>query len=152
MDRSNKPSKITVLLLGGFCAYLAFVAIMMTVYDPLPSQRDWDDRQAFNLQQLSHIKLGQELDAIVSLMGEADFVEAKTLSGNPLQIMFYRTHHIKGDGITTKDECTPLLFANEKLIAFGQETYEQYAKADFTEPHTLTSKNANLADASPKLN
>jgi hypothetical protein len=149
MDRTNKPSKITVVLLGGFFAYLIFAAVMMANYEPTPGQKDWDDRQAYNLQQLSHIKLGQSLDDIVTLMGEADFVEAKTLAGKPLQIMFYRTHHIKGDGITTKDECTPLLFDNEKLIAFGQETYEQYARANLTNSPAMS---ATLADVNAKRN
>jgi hypothetical protein len=132
MNKKNKPSLLTLVLLGGFAAYLVFVAVMFSSYDPLPGEKDWDDRQAFNLQQLSHIKLGQSLDEIVTLMGEADFVEAKTVTGTALQIMYYRTHHIKGDGITTKDECTPLLFDNEKLIAWGPDTYQQYLNANIS--------------------
>jgi hypothetical protein len=156
MDRTNKPSKVTILLLGGFCAYLIFAAVMMTVYEPQPGQKDWDDRQAYNLQQLSHIKLGQTLDEIVTLMGEADFVEAKTFDGKTLQIMFYRTHHIKGDGITTKDECTPLLFDDEKLIAFGQDTFEQYVNASPREnAHVIERAAENsqrLAEVNSKVN
>ena len=33
--------------------------------------------------------------------------------------MFYRTQHVKSDGITTQDECTFLLFVNGVLKEIG---------------------------------
>ncbi|NQY87800.1 MAG: DUF3192 domain-containing protein [Colwellia sp.] len=33
----------------------------------------------------------------------------------PSTVMFYRTQHIKSNGITTEDECTFLLFVNGML-------------------------------------
>ena len=90
---------------------------------------DWEDRQAYNKAKLTEITLGIPVDQVKTLLGKADFSEAKTINNDTLQVLFYRTHHSKSDGETTRDECTPLLFKNNKLIAWGQDTYQQYLAA-----------------------
>ncbi|MBM7070997.1 DUF3192 domain-containing protein [Shewanella sp. 202IG2-18] len=32
----------------------------------------------------------------------------------------------------SKDECTPLLFINDKLVAWGEDTYQQYLDSEVT--------------------
>jgi hypothetical protein len=39
-------------------------------------------------------------------------------------VLFYRTHRRDGDGVTTKDECTPLVFKNGLLIGWGDAAYQ----------------------------
>ncbi|MCW3174335.1 DUF3192 domain-containing protein [Shewanella subflava] len=116
----------TFIIGGIFIAYLIFVAVVMFVYEPLPEDRAWEDRQAYNSQKITEITFGQSLEAIKKTFGRADFVEAKTGVDGQYQLLFYRTHHVTSDGITTRDECTPLLFKNNVLIAWGIETYQQY--------------------------
>ncbi|WP_408057215.1 DUF3192 domain-containing protein [Veronia nyctiphanis] len=41
------------------------------------------------------------------------------------KVLFYRTHYVKGDGHDTKDECTPVIFADEKLLGWGDEILSQ---------------------------
>ncbi|MGX9463221.1 DUF3192 domain-containing protein [Shewanella sp. A14] len=125
-------SKVTYIIGGIFISYLLFVAVVIFVYEPQPEDRAWDDRQAFNLQQMSDISFGQSLNEIRALLGRADFVEAKTAIDGQYQVMYYRTHHIKSDGETTKEECTPLLFRDNLLIAWGQDTEEQYFSVPIT--------------------
>ena len=43
--------------------------------------------------------------------------------------MFFRTQHVRADGLTTQDECTPLLFENDKLIAWGEGAYLSYQQS-----------------------
>ncbi|GAC13341.1 hypothetical protein GLIP_0695 [Aliiglaciecola lipolytica E3] len=92
------------------------------------SDMDWEDRQEYNKVQLTKIKLGDLKKTIVELMGPPDISEAKQVNGTQLQVMFYRTTWNQSDGITTQDECTPLLFENDKLIAWGEGTYQNYLK------------------------
>ena len=40
--------------------------------------------------------------------------------------MFYRTNHVKADGMTTQEECTALLFKNGLLSAIGNAAYESF--------------------------
>lgn len=123
-------SKVPVIIGFIFAAYLAFVAVVVLIYEPTPDDMDWEDRQAYNKAKLTEISLGTTLTEVKTLLGKADFSEAKIKhDGSLLQVLFYRTHHKKSDGETTRDECTPLLFKDNKLIAWGQDTYQQYLTA-----------------------
>ncbi|MCZ4337564.1 DUF3192 domain-containing protein [Shewanella colwelliana] len=122
-------SKVPVIIGSIFAAYLAFVAVVVLVYEPTPDDMDWEDRQSYNNAKLTELSLGQPLSEVKQLLGKADFSEAKTSSNQTLQVLFYRTHHSKSDGETTRDECTPLLFKDDKLVAWGQDTYQQYLSA-----------------------
>ena len=53
-------------------------------------------------------------------MGIPEFDELLVKNGKEHRILFYRTQRMKGDGSTTKDECTPLIFVNGELSGFGQ--------------------------------
>lgn len=130
-NNETMKSKAPMVIGGIFVSYLVFVAVIMFVYEPTPEQMDWDDRQAYNQGKLSEISLGQSLEQVRTLLGTADFSEAKTSENANLNVLFYRTHRSKSDGKTTKDECTPLLFKNNQLIAWGEDTYQQYLSAKF---------------------
>ncbi|MCG9696065.1 DUF3192 domain-containing protein [Shewanella sp. Isolate11] len=122
-------SKVPVIIGSIFAAYLAFVAVVVLVYEPTPEDMDWEDRQAYNNEKITEMKLGLPLAQVTSLLGKPDFSEAKTSDDASLMVLFYRTRHGKSDGETTRDECTPLLFKNDKLIAWGEDTYQQYLAA-----------------------
>ncbi|MGL4640081.1 MAG: DUF3192 domain-containing protein [Shewanella sp.] len=123
--------KSTAFVIFGciFAAYVAFVAVVALVYQPTPDEMSWEDRQLFINQTINHLSLGQNRAEITALLGNADFSEAKSINETQLLVLFYRTHHQQSDGVTTKDECTPLLFQDDKLIAWGNETYKQYLAA-----------------------
>ncbi|MCL1077911.1 DUF3192 domain-containing protein [Parashewanella spongiae] len=125
-------SKAPVVIGVVFTIYVIFVAITMMFYEPKIEDMDWEDRQSFNQQNLTHLNLGQHIDSIRARFGAADFSEAKHSNGKPMHVLFYRTHKGKSDGKTTKDECTPLLFIDNKLVAWGTDTYQQYIESEIT--------------------
>ncbi|MCH4295489.1 MULTISPECIES: DUF3192 domain-containing protein [Shewanella] len=118
--------KAPVVIGSVFAAYLAFVGVVAIGYEPTPENMDWEDRQVFNNKALAELVIGQDIASVRQLLGAPDFNEAKSVNDTALQVLFYRTHHEKSDGVTTKDECTPLLFKNNQLIAWGSDTYKQY--------------------------
>lgn len=119
-----------VVIGGLFAIYLVFVGIVMLTYESTPNSMDWDDRQVYNLQTISTLDLGQPKDEVFELLGQADFSEAKQGVEGALTVLFYRTHRKNSDGETTRDECTPLLFRDNKLVAWGTDTYEQYLSSE----------------------
>ncbi|MFQ6371227.1 DUF3192 domain-containing protein [Shewanella sp. YIC-542] len=119
-------SKVPLIIGTIFLAYLAFVAVVVFFYEPDPAEMSWEDRQLYNQQKLTELTLGQSGESIIHLLGRPDFSEAKISQGQAINILFYRTHQTQADGITTRDECTPLLFSNDKLIGWGADTYQQY--------------------------
>ncbi|WP_345859471.1 DUF3192 domain-containing protein [Shewanella algae] len=118
--------KAPVVIGSIFIAYLVFVAVVILFYEPKPEDMSWEDRQAYNQSKVTELLLGQTLEQTIETLGRADFSEAMQTHGQSLQVLFYRTQHVKSDGKTTKDECTPLLFADGRLQAWGEDTYQQY--------------------------
>ncbi|KFZ37187.1 membrane protein [Shewanella mangrovi] len=119
-------SKIPVIIGAIFLSYLAFVSVIMLVYEPSPEDMDWEDRQAYNRGKIGELYIGEQLTEVQKAMGNADFSEAKLANGKQLRVLFYQTQRKVADGQLTRDECTPLLFIDQQLVAWGEDTYQQY--------------------------
>lgn len=119
-------SKVIKRVAIGFTLYAAFAAAVLMYYPDSPDNMDWEDRQSFNKIQIAKLELGTSRLDILNLLGSPDISEAKTQGPAQLQVMFYRTQHNKADGITTQDECTPLLFKDDELVAWGEAAYQSY--------------------------
>lgn len=85
--------------------------------------QDWEERELTNRRAVQQLKLGENLDNITNTMGTADFNEIVLSGENKFNVLFYRTHRREGDGITTKDECTPLVFENQVLVGWGNDFF-----------------------------
>ncbi len=119
--------KVISRILLALAAYGIFVLLVVKFYDDSPSNMKWEDREAFNRQYIAAIKLDTfTFEQALAELGSPDITEAKRTERANLQVLFYRTQHVKSDGITTQDECTPLLFKNGLLTAIGSTAYEQY--------------------------
>lgn len=88
------------------------------------SESGWKSSQANNLKQINQLQLGVASDEIRTLLGTPDFSELFEKDGEQVLVLFYRTHHVKSDGLTTKDECTPLVFKNNQLTGWGDKAYK----------------------------
>lgn len=94
------------------------------------SHEYWEKQQDKNRALLANLGLGMTSEQVVTLMGTADFSEAysKNNSANTdqaIKVLFYRTQWAKGDGKTTKDECTPIVFRDNTLVGWGDTALGQ---------------------------
>ncbi|MFC4700039.1 DUF3192 domain-containing protein [Glaciecola siphonariae] len=89
------------------------------------SHSSWKKEQASNKRDINELSLGQTKDSVVSKMGAPAFNEALQKEGHAYQLLWYRTHHRESDGITSKDECTPLIFKNAELIGWGETALQK---------------------------
>ncbi len=121
--------KVVRLILLGAAAYALFVFLVLSFYPDKPENMDWQDREEYNKVQITKLKLGSTREEILALLGTPDITEAKMQDGTTIQVMFYRTQHVRADGLTTLDECTPLLFENDQLIAWGEGAYQSYQQS-----------------------
>ncbi len=119
-------SKMLKIVIIGFAVYFAAAAIVLQFYQADPENMSWQERETFNLKQIGRLNLGTPRDDVIRLLGSPDISEAKVTDSGELLVLFYRTHHVKSDGITTRDECTPLLFKDDVLIAWGADAYSEY--------------------------
>ena len=84
----------------------------------------WKKAQQYNRDQVNKLALDMSADDVRTLLGTPDFTESYTKDGAVVQVLFYRTHHVKSDGVTTKEECTPLVFKQNKLSGWGEKAYQ----------------------------
>lgn len=133
--------KIISRILMALAAYGVFVALVVTFYDDSPDKMEWEDRETYNRQYIAKINLDEfTFDQALEQLGSPDITEAKKVNATKYQVMFYRTQHVKSDGITTQDECTFLLFVNGALkeIGLGDNYPEQWGILEnyLTQPTT----------------
>ncbi len=81
--------------------------------------------QRYNQSYISQLQAGASQQSIRSSLGVADFTESLQKNGQTIEVLFYRTHHTHSDGMTTKDECTALIFTAGQLTAWGDKAYQQ---------------------------
>lgn len=97
----------------------------MHFYTANPETMTWREREIFNRKYIGRLEIGTHRDEVLRLLGPPDISEARTTKdGRNILILFYRTQHVRSDGITTRDETTPLLFTNDELISWGEPAYE----------------------------
>jgi hypothetical protein len=78
-----------------------------------------------NRQSISKLEAGDSLNMVRNKMGVPDFDELIVRDDREYRVLFYRTQRTKGDGVTTKDECTPILFENGNLVGFGETALDR---------------------------
>lgn len=112
--------KVLLRIFLALAAYGVFVLLVVNFYDDSPANMKWEDREAYNRQYISKLKLGEfTFDQALEHLGSPDITEAKSANDKNFQVLFYRTQHVKSDGITTQDECSYLLFVNNVLTEFA---------------------------------
>lgn len=124
--------KTIALLLAGLVLYAGLTSIILMFYKDDPDQMNWQDREAFNTKYIYKLDLTKAIsrNQVINFLGGPDITEAKKHQQQVFQVLYYRTHRTKTDGITTKDECTAILFKNQQLIAIGETAVEQFNQLD----------------------
>jgi outer membrane protein assembly factor BamE (lipoprotein component of BamABCDE complex) len=81
----------------------------------------WQERQQDNKRIISQLEINDSRKTIIEQLGAPDLSEAFTKDNDNYRVLFYRTQHERSDGETSKDETTPLVFKNGKLIGWGMD-------------------------------
>lgn len=112
---------------------LGLSGCVFNVGESWDSNEAWAKSQEQNRNHLAQLTLGMSKDQVMTLMGTADFSEAyqnnsakegaQSSAPTNVLVLFYRTQRTNGDGKTTKDECTPVVLANDTLIGWGETAY-----------------------------
>mgnify|MGYP000079257890 CR=1 FL=1 len=89
------------------------------------STSGWKKEQRINKQKIAQLEVGDSYESVRQEMGTPEFNEAYTSGSRDYQVLFYRTNHRHSDGETTKDECTPLIFVDGKLVSWGHKAYNK---------------------------
>ncbi len=85
----------------------------------------WEKQQRNNREMISDLVMQTERSKVIMKMGQPNFSEAFMKGDDEYRVLYYRTQHRNSDGDTTKDETTPLVFKNDKLIGWGGDVLEK---------------------------
>lgn len=123
-----------VITLIGFVVYAAIALGTLQFYTANPETMDWREREIFNRKYISRMEPGTSREEILRLLGPPDISEALQTEDGHILVLFYRTHHVRSDGVTTRDETTPLLFREDALYAWGETAYEEAVQGEALRP------------------
>lgn len=118
----KKTSNFVPASLAALSALL-LVSGCVVVVDNEKSNREtssgFEQREADNRAVLSRLAISSSTHQVLDVMGTPDFDEQLTRNNTQYRVLYYRTQRVTADGMTTKDECTPLVFANGSLLGWG---------------------------------
>ena len=86
---------------------------------------EWEKTQKDNRSIIARLNIGDSRDQVLNMLGEPAFSESFSHNNSDYQIYYFRTHRAHGDGHTTKDETTPVLFVGGKVSGWGQQALDQ---------------------------
>ncbi len=89
-------------------------------------EANWQQNERNNREQIARLEPGMRLDEVTMRMGAPDFSEAFVVGEEEVRVLFYRTHRSRADGMTTRDETTPLVFSGGVLNAWGDVAYQEW--------------------------
>ncbi len=88
--------------------------------DGYSSSSDYRDSEQRNRQYITSLADGTALATVEAELGTPNFADLVTVDGVRYRVLYYRTHRVHADGNTTRDECTPVVFADGLLIGSGE--------------------------------
>ncbi len=87
-----------------------------------------EDKELKNRKAISMLNTSMTVSDVQTIMGVADFNEFYLSGTSKKQVLFYKTHTVKNNGVITKNECTPLIFNDGVLTSWGSEPYQAITK------------------------
>ncbi|MEQ8857101.1 MAG: DUF3192 domain-containing protein [Pseudomonadales bacterium] len=81
---------------------------------------DWQLRQQRNREAIGYLELGRGIDSLMAELGTPDLTESFLRDGRQFRVLFYRTRLAREDGLTSRDETTPLVFVDGELVGWGE--------------------------------
>lgn len=119
-----KKSLIALLVVAPLTLGLSGCVVAIGGHDDDSAFSD-QDREYENRKQISQLLISTSYAAVQSRLGVPDFNETYDKNGETIQVLYYRTQRLHKDGLTTKDECTPLVFKQLKLVSWGDRALSQ---------------------------
>ncbi|WMS85960.1 DUF3192 domain-containing protein [Pleionea litopenaei] len=92
----------------------------------IETKSGWEIKQQENVALLSQLSIGSSINDVTEIMGGADDTEGFEKDGKTYIVLYYRTRRVHEDGQTTRDETTPVVFEDGKLIGWGEQLLAKY--------------------------
>lgn len=92
-------------------------------YDDEQYQGQADERE--NRDIIASLDMQTSLQAVKRRLGTPEFSDRWQEQSHQYEVLYYRTHRKHSDGMTTRDECTPIVFKDGQLVGTGDLAMSQ---------------------------
>lgn len=114
-----KKTLLTLLVVAPITLSLTGCIVSVGGEDGHSLSSDFGDREYNNRKMIANMPINSSYGDVSQKLGVADFNETYQQGSDSVQVLYYRTHRVHKDGLTTKDECTYLHFVNGRLVESG---------------------------------
>ncbi|CUS48842.1 MAG: protein of unknown functin DUF3192 [Idiomarinaceae bacterium HL-53] len=107
-------------IVAGVAALILSACVVVVDGGHSDDDYNWQSEERENRREIARLDLGISPETVLSKMGTPEFDESLVANERTYRVLYYRTQRKTGDGVTTKDECTPLVFADGQLLGWGE--------------------------------
>ncbi|NKI36551.1 DUF3192 domain-containing protein [Wenzhouxiangella sp. XN79A] len=120
----NKP--LSRLLIAALVPVVLSGCVVAIGADEVDRRDKWAEIERENRDAITSLDPGMARAEVEARMPHPPALsEAFTIEDSVYTVLFYRTQRVDGDGRTTRDETTPLIFRNGVLDAWGESAFVQ---------------------------
>lgn len=127
-NHQRRPFLIAALVAAVFTSGCVFHVSTGDHDDDGYYQDSVERRDSRQREQIARLNLGADALDVVDQLGAPDFSDQLQTSQGVVRVLRYRTQRVHADGETTRDETTPLVFRDGKLIGTGVLALEKVLK------------------------
>ena len=98
--------------------------------DKSKSTSSWEQTYAKNRKAIANMQISEDYQTVINKLGTPNFSELVNLDNNEYRVLYYATNSMHSDSKVTKDECTPLVFKDQKLTGVGDLRLNQVKKVE----------------------
>ncbi|MEE4660856.1 MAG: DUF3192 domain-containing protein [Halieaceae bacterium] len=124
MKRNTYPALLPLVAAMSTAMLLNGCVIIDGDTSHLMTRSSWEKEQEKNREAIASLAIGMERGEVMQRLGSPAYSEAFTEAEDEYRVLFYRTQRLHGDGETTRDETTPLVFRNDTLMGWGDSVYQ----------------------------
>ncbi|MEE4295549.1 MAG: DUF3192 domain-containing protein [Wenzhouxiangella sp.] len=114
----------TLLAAIGLFSIVTLTGCVVAVGD-VKSDREanWADIERENRLAISRLEPGISMQDVQTQLGTPEFSELIESGNGDYRVLFYRTQRREADGMTSRDETTPLIFRDGRLVEWGEAAW-----------------------------
>ncbi|MGM0428709.1 MAG: DUF3192 domain-containing protein [Pseudomonadota bacterium] len=104
------------------------VVVKESSYDGNNEKYEGQQSEQRNRSSIAALPASLSVSETVSRLGTPDFNDSWKTEKYRYQVLYYRTHRKHADGMTTRDECTAIVFIDDTLAGTGEMALDRIPK------------------------
>lgn len=122
-----KKSLLAVALLSSL-TLSGCVVVKESSYDSDNEKYEGQQEEQRHRAAIASLPPALSVSEALARLGTPDFNDSWNTGQHSYQVLYYRTHRTHADGMTTRDECTAVVFIDNRLAGTGEMALDRIPK------------------------